>query len=91
MNTKSIYQAYGGINNTSNKLQGKKSPWLVRTAAYIPIVVFALGTNEGLPKAQTVERKVAHAKLQNTREFRNIIPLYETHQPNSRRNGNLAQ
>jgi uncharacterized membrane protein (DUF2068 family) len=48
----------------------KRQPWLVSTAAYIPIVVFALGTNAGLPKVHTVERNVAHAKLL---EFRHNI------------------
>ena len=37
-------------------------PWLIKTAAYTPIVVFALGTKLVLMVA-TVEMNVAHAKL----------------------------
>ena len=37
-------------------------PWLIRTAAYTPIVVLSFGTKPVLMEA-TVEIKVAHAKL----------------------------
>lgn len=37
-------------------------PWLIKTAAYTPIVVFAFGTKLVLMVA-AVEMKVAHAKL----------------------------
>jgi hypothetical protein len=37
-------------------------PWLINTAAYIPIVVFGVDT-KSVFKVEAVERKLAHAKL----------------------------
>ena len=46
----------------SKKANGQDAPWLIRTAAYTPIVVFASGTKLVLMVA-AVEMKVAHPKL----------------------------
>ena len=45
-----------------NEEDPRSLPWLIKTAAYIPIVVFASGTKLVLMVA-AVAMKVAHAKL----------------------------